>query len=81
MPRSEQDIVPAFPLHLVRIYILAEVMHFIFQRPFAFRVPQRDISSVVTMSVLCMARVSSGGFNVGEISHAPVPASLPLDRL
>ena len=44
MLRSGQDAVPAFPLRLLRIPILAEAIYFVLQQPFAFRLLSRDIA-------------------------------------
>ena len=44
MPRSDEDAVPAFPLRLIRVPILAEVIDFVLERPFAFLLLPRDIA-------------------------------------
>ena len=44
MPRSDEDAVPPFPLRLLRVVILDEVMDFVVQRPFAFLLLARDIA-------------------------------------
>ena len=81
MPRSDEDAVTALPLRLIRIPILAEVIGFILQRPFASRLFPRDVASAVTMSALYMLCGSSIALSVGKISHVPVPASLSRDRV
>ena len=78
MPRSDQDAVPAFPLRLIRVPILAEVTDF--QRPFVFRILPRDVALTVTMSLLYVVCFSFSARSIGEISHVPVPASPPRDR-
>ena len=40
----DQDAVPAFPLRLLRTPMLAEVIDFVFQRRFAFRLLPHDIA-------------------------------------
>ena len=81
MPRSDQATVPAFSLHLIRISILAEAIDFVFSDRLYSAFFPCDIASAVTMYLLCLFFVSFGAFSVGEISHAPVPASLPRDRV
>ena len=75
MPRSDQDAVPVFPLRLIRIPILAKVIDFVFSDRLYSAFFPRDIASAVTMSLLYVFCVSFSVFSVGEIPHAPVPAS------
>ena len=81
MPQSDQDAVPAFPFRLPRIPMLAEVIDFVLQQPFALRLLPCDIAQAVTMSVFYIYCISSSALSVGDISHAPVQASLPRDRV
>ena len=63
------------------IPVLAEVIDFVFSDRFVFRLFPRDIALAVTMFLFLVFCVSFIAFSVGEISHAPVPASPPRDRV
>ena len=81
MPRSDLDAVPTFPLRLLHIPKPAKLIGFVLQRPFAFRFLPYDVAQAVTMSVFYIYCISSSALSVGDISHAPVQASLPRDRV
>ena len=81
MPRSDQDAVPALPLRHIRIPILVEVIDFVFSDRLYSAFSPRDIVLAVTMSLLYVFYVFFSAFGVGKISHAPVPACLPRDRV
>ena len=80
MPRSDQDAVTAFPLHLIRVPMLAEVIDYVFSDRLYSAFFPRDVAYAVTMSILYIFGVSPSALSAGEISHAPVPVSLFRER-